>query len=250
MNFQALLCPRYILAMIFFFCLFSSILLHNNSVPAFCHHPSPLLHTSALGFIVAHSYFMIGAEFMAAFKKMWCCVSGENPWLELRRSCSMISTIIYLSSLAVTLLAETLTNGKSWRALEKNIQGLLESQRRGRWRRNGKKWMEKGLWGCEAGLFSANVMERTLSVSLSLPLHPSPFFSRSSCWLLLCCVLAAWNCTVSQSTWGEKTFVLPVGLAHWLLFLDIWFLCVGFSPSLHKNAVGGTSDSHFSKLPL
>lgn len=34
--------------------------------------------------------------------------------------------------------------------------------------------MEKEPWGCEAGLFSANVMERILFVSLSLVRSPSP----------------------------------------------------------------------------
>lgn len=89
------------------------------------------MNTSALGFIVAQSYFMIGAEFMAAFKKKkknailrpW-----GNPQLELRRSCSVISTVIYLSSLPVTLLAESLTNRKNRRALEKISKGFWKAR--------------------------------------------------------------------------------------------------------------------------
>lgn len=40
----------------------------------------------------------------------------------------MISTVIYLSSLAVTLLAESLTKGKSRRVLEKISRGFWKAR--------------------------------------------------------------------------------------------------------------------------
>lgn len=81
---------------------------------------------------MAHGYFMIAAEFMAAFKKNAMLRPRRNPWLELKEELLRDIHRYISQQFGRDIISRVSDRREEPESFGENLQGLLESQRRGR----------------------------------------------------------------------------------------------------------------------